>query len=80
MKDSCTYLLKLRGQVTEGEINAFSPIQMRVKQVDEDGILLTLLTDQSGLVGLMSYLHGLGFTFLSLTRIDVTSIEDHNKE
>ena len=77
MKDICTYLLKLRGQVNEGEVNAMSPIQMKVKHVDAEGTLFTLCTDQSGLVGLMSYLHGLGFTFLSLTRMDLAGVEDH---
>ena len=77
MKDMCTYLLKLRGQVNEGEVNIISPIQMKVKQVDAEGTLLTLYTDQSGLVGLMSYFHGLGFTFLSLTRMDLPGVEDH---
>jgi len=77
MKDICTYLLKLRGQVNDDEVNGLSPIRMKVKHVDAEGTLLTLCTDQSGLVGLMSYLHGLGFTFLSLTRIDLTRKEDH---
>ena len=77
MKDICTYLLKLRGHVNDDEVNGLSPIRMKVKHVDAEGTLLTLCTDQSGLVGLMSYLHGLGFTFLSLTRIDLTRKEDH---
>jgi hypothetical protein len=77
MKDICTYLLKLRGQVNDDEVNCMSPIHMKTKHVDAEGTLLTLCTDQSGLVGLMSYLHGLGFTFLSLTRMDLTGEEDH---
>jgi hypothetical protein len=77
MKDICTYLLKLRGEVNDDEVNIMSPIQMRVKHVDAEGTLLTLCTDQSGLVGLMSFLHGFGFTFLSLTRTDLTGEEDH---
>ena len=77
MKDICTYLLKLRGLVNAGEVNNMSPIQLKVKHADTEGTLLTLCTDQSGLVGLMSYLHGLGFTFLSLTRMDLTGVEDH---
>ena len=76
MKDICTYLLKLRGQVNDDEVNLMSPIQMKVKHVDAEGTLLTLCTDQSGLVGLMSYLHGLGYTFLSLTRMELTGVED----
>ena len=77
MKDICNYLLKLRGQVNDDEVNRLSPIQMKVKHVDAEGTLLSLSTDQSGLVGLMSCLHGLGFTFLSLTRMDLTGEEGH---
>ncbi len=77
MKDICTYLLKLRWQVNDDEVNSMSPIQMKVKHIDAEGTLFTFCTDQSGLVGLMSFLHGLGFTFLSLTRTDLTGEEDH---
>jgi len=80
MKDNCTFLLKLRGQVNESEVNQMSPILIKVKDTDAEGTLFSLRSDQSGLVGLMSYLHGLGFTFLSLTRIDLTGEEDHIKE
>lgn len=80
MKDNCTFLLKLRGQVNDDDVNNMSPILMKAVNIDAEGTLYSLRTDQSGLVGLMSYLHGLGFTFLSLTRIDLTGEEDHSKE
>ncbi len=70
MKDICTYLLKLRGPVSDSEINSLSPIQVSVEQLDADGALLAFCTDQSGLVGLLRHLHGLGFIFLSLTRVE----------
>jgi hypothetical protein len=68
MNDICTYLLEIRGQVDEDEINAMSPLQMTVKQMDAAATLLTISTDQSGLIGLMRHLHGLGFVFLSVKR------------
>jgi hypothetical protein len=66
MNDICTYHIQLRGQVDEDEINAMSPFQMTVERVDQAATLFTVCTDQSGLVGLMRHLHGLGFVFLSV--------------
>jgi hypothetical protein len=68
MNDTSTYLIRLRGQVNATEINTMSPLQMMVKQMDTTATLLTVYTDQSGLIGLMRYLHGLGFVFLSVAR------------
>jgi hypothetical protein len=68
MDDICAYLIQLRGRVDEAEINAMSPLQLTVKEVDVASTLLTVNTDQSGLIGLMRHLHGLGFVFLSVKR------------
>ena len=70
MKDNCTYHIELRGQVSAGEINAAGPLQVEITQVEPSSTRLTLSTDQSGLVGLISYLHGLGFVLLSVYRTD----------
>jgi hypothetical protein len=72
MIDNCTYLIKIRGQISAGEFNNLSPIQMTVKQVEADATLLSFCSDQSGMVGLMSYLHGMGFIFLSMNRFERT--------
>ena len=69
MNDMCTYHIQLRGQVDGGEINATSPFQMTVERVDQAATLITVRTDQSGLVGLLRHLHGLGFVFLSVSRV-----------
>lgn len=70
IKDIGTYQIKLYGQVSETEINALSPLQMTVEQTGPNGTLLSLSTDQSGLVGILRHLHGLGFVFLSIVRMD----------
>jgi hypothetical protein len=75
MKDKCTYFLRLRGQMNEGEINTISPIQMTVMQMDAEGTLLTFCSDQAGLVGLLSFLHGMGFMFLSIYRVELADQE-----
>jgi hypothetical protein len=68
MNDICTYLIQLRGQVDESEINAISPIQVTLVEVETAATLLSIYSDQSGLMGLMRYLHNRGFVFLSIHR------------
>ena len=68
MDDIGTYHIQLRGRVDEDEINTMSPLQMRVIRVGTAATLLTVSTDQSGLIGLMRHLHGLRFVFLSVKR------------
>jgi hypothetical protein len=70
VNDSCTYLIQLRGQVDNGEINARSPLQMTVVRADLEATLLSVGTDQSGLIGLIRHLHGLGFVLLSVSRVE----------
>lgn len=73
---NCTYLIKLRGQVNEGEVNIMSPIQITVKRVEAGETLLSICSDQSGLVGLLSFLNGVGYLFLSVNRIELASEEE----
>jgi hypothetical protein len=68
MKDICTYRIQLRGQVDEGEVNAMSPLEMTVKQVNTAATLVAVPTDQSGLIGLLRHLHSRGFVLLSVYR------------
>jgi len=76
VNDMCTYRIHLRGQVSEQEINALSPLQTTVENAGADSMLVSLCTDQSGLVGLLRHLHGLGFVFLSILRTDERSEKD----
>ncbi len=68
--DIHTYHIHVAGPVDEGELNAHSPLEMRAEWVDLAATRLTVLTDQSGLIGLMRHLHGLGFAFLAMSRVD----------
>ena len=70
MRDICAYHIELRGQVSADEINARSPLQLEVTVVEPASTRLVLCTDQSGLMGLISYLHGLGFVLLSIYRTE----------
>jgi hypothetical protein len=43
-----------------------SPVRLRVLEHRETCTLLEVKTDQSGLIGLLRHLHGLGFSLLSV--------------
>lgn len=68
MHEPCLYQIEVRGQVSESDLNAMSPLRTTVVHVDAAATLLTIHTDQSGLIGLLRHLHGLGFVFLSVHR------------
>lgn len=68
MNDLCKYRIQIAGRVDERELNAMSPVEIRVERVEADSTWLSVHTDQSGLIGLMRHLHGLGFIFLSVDR------------
>lgn len=70
MNDLTTYHVKIRGQISAGDINVSSPVHLTVIQSAAALTLLSACTDQSGLVGLLRYLHNLGYIFLSVQRID----------
>lgn len=68
MHDICTYHIQVRGQVEEKAFNAASPLQITVIQTDSAATLFTISADQSGLIGLIRYLHQQGFVILSVYR------------
>ncbi len=71
MKDNCVYCITLQGQVSENEITTAGPLQVKVTQAGPQCTRLAFTTDQSGLVGLIGYLHGLGFVILCVERVEV---------
>ncbi|MFN2291690.1 MAG: hypothetical protein ACK2UC_10905 [Anaerolineae bacterium] len=73
MHESCSYQIKVRGQVDEDDLNAMSPLRITMMQAeahakDPQATLFTIHADQSGLIGLMRHLHGRGLLLLSVIR------------
>jgi len=66
MNDVHRYRIKVRGKVEASDINATSPLRLNVERFDEEATFLSVRTDQSGLIGLIRHLHGLGFMLLSI--------------
>lgn len=67
MNDQCTYLVILRGLVEEADLLPFAPPGMSLQQDETGWTILTVRSDQSGLVGLIRLLHGMGLAILSVT-------------
>jgi hypothetical protein len=67
MHDICTYLIELQGLVEEKDLIRMSPSEIVVVQESAATTQLTIRADQSGLIGLLRYLHGRGFVLLSIT-------------
>lgn len=61
------YKIQIHGQVKEEDINRSSPLQFKIEQMIEDNTFIAVRTDQSGLVGLIRHLHGLGLVLVSLS-------------
>ncbi len=68
MNDLGKYGIQVDGRVNGNELNALSPLEISVERVDAESTWLTVLTDQSGLIGLLRHLHGLGFVLLRVDR------------
>lgn len=68
MRDVYAYRIEVEGRVHEGDVNAMGPLQVTVRRRDEVATLLTVRTDQAGLIGLLRHLHGRGDVLLSVAR------------
>jgi hypothetical protein len=66
MEDICTYWIEIRGRAHAEDLNAASSLVLVVEQSGPDSTLLSTRTDQSGLVGIIRHLHGMGIILLSI--------------
>lgn len=66
MDKLCTYQIEVQGRVVEDELNASGPIEIAVVSIRADSTRFSILTDQSGLIGMLRYLHTHGLIFLTI--------------
>jgi hypothetical protein len=66
INDVHTYRIKIQGQVEKEDASRTSPLQFRLEQAPDRNTSIMLQTDQSGLIGLLRHLHGLGLVILSV--------------
>jgi len=61
------YQIKLRGYLDDDFAAAYCPPKTQVSNENDVTTLGNLQTDQSGIIGLLRHLHGLGCTILEMT-------------
>lgn len=65
--DFRSYKIRIYGRVEEEEIVPTSPVQFTVDAVEEAGTSISFQADQSGMIGLVRHLHGLGLVLVSMS-------------
>jgi hypothetical protein len=78
MQEIHSYQIKVLGKLDESFFNASSPHRIKLEKSDPTGSLFTVYTDQSGLIGLMRYLHQQGYVILSAYWSDGLNIRKEN--
>ncbi len=66
MQDIRIYQIEISGQIVESDIAPFSPPAWIIEPGEKGSSVLTVRTDQAGLVGFIRHLHALGFELLSI--------------
>lgn len=75
MQEIHEYQIEVQGKIDESTFNATSPLQVQVKKTDEMSTLMTIQSDQSGLVGLIRHFHHQGFSLLSFRASKILTIK-----
>lgn len=68
MDELYTYQIEVQGRVVEDELNVSGPIEIAVVSIRADSTRFSILTDQSGLIGMLRYLHTHGLIFLTIQK------------
>lgn len=61
-----TYHVEVKGQIEASDLSTGSPLEMVLVRATTAATSFAVCTDQSGLIGVLRYLHGRGFILLTL--------------
>lgn len=64
--DVRNYTIQIHGCVEVEDIHASSPFPFAIEQNEGIHTTITLQTDQSGIIGMIRHLHGLGLTLICI--------------
>ena len=67
INDVHTYEIQIQGQVEDEDIYLTSPVRFTIEPVGGTNTFIKLRTDQSGMVGFIRHLHGLGLVLISMS-------------
>lgn len=68
MKGYHTYSIYLNGQIDTEDLNQSSPMHLTASSIGITGTRVLVITDQSGLIGLLRHLHHRGVVILSFSK------------
>ena len=66
----CEYQITIRGTLDHAALQKCSPYDFTILQKDEQTTTIIAKFDQSGLMGLLRFLHSRSFVLLSIQRFD----------
>ena len=66
MHNMSIYQIEVKGQMDENAFNAAGPLRIKIIRTEPEATSFIINTDQSGLIGLLRYLHQQGFILLSV--------------
>jgi hypothetical protein len=66
MNDIITYRIEVSGRIDKKDLTSKSPLRIKMLNATADSISFSINTDQSGLIGMMRYLNGLGLVLLAV--------------
>jgi hypothetical protein len=61
-----SYTIKLSGESEDDFLASFCPAGTTLEHQEGNTLLSNICTDQSGILGLIRYLHNMGYTILEL--------------
>jgi hypothetical protein len=68
MDQVCSYTIEVQGCARVEDINAKSPLTIRLLRAEPSSTAITIVTDQSGFIGIIRHLHARGFVLLASKR------------
>jgi hypothetical protein len=66
--DACTYTIEITGRLTQADIEMICPSGLTVHKKVGLSLAFEVITDQSGLIGLLRHLHSRGVVFVAIRR------------
>ncbi|MHC1781841.1 MAG: hypothetical protein AB9891_03575 [Anaerolineaceae bacterium] len=66
--DTCSYSIEIRGRIVEADLAMICPPGFGILRQEPEGMAFSIVTDQSGLIGLLRHLHSRGVVFEAIRR------------
>ena len=78
MNCNSVYEIKVRGDIAESWLKGFGALDVQPESITGRGyqtMMFKIVTDQSGLVGLIRQMHGLGIVLMSVRQVQTNTVK-----